>query len=342
MRIVVTHSICSLVILSALVGCDKPTPPPSKADKPAETTQPASRPSAAPATSQPTTQPAEASPTELIDEGWQLSNQGDHAEAEAVFRKATKAEKDAVRAQAYNGLGWALLNQQKPDPAVEAFEQCVEIEPTHPGALNGLGWIAYDAGQHDRAIAYWDKAITPDPARATASLAGLAMAYMHKKEYDKAADYYETWLEAEPENPDAKAGLARARKAAGLQPASAPAVLVITEEDADKTLTARLGQEVRIDLEGNATTGYAWVLVSLSGDAIEPTAHSENPDGTRQAKVTYTPAPNEGEKVGSGGTYSIVFRVVEPGQATVKMAYRRPWETDAKPARTFTAVISVK
>jgi len=43
-------------------------------------------------------------------------------------------------------------------------------------------------------------------------LNGLATTYMEKKDYAKAAEYYEMWLKAEPNNADAKAGLEKAKK----------------------------------------------------------------------------------------------------------------------------------
>jgi predicted secreted protein len=345
MRTALLHSIGSLIILLALLGCDKPTPPPAD-DESTPASQPAAsqpaEPASAPAAS---TAPPERTPAELIDEGWQLSNQGEHAQAEAVFRKAIEAGPEESSAEAYNGLGWALLNQNQSEPAAEAFQQCVEIEPTHPGALNGLGWIAYDAGQHDQAIAYWQRAIAPDPARATASLAGLGMAYMHKKEYEQAATIYQTWLKAEPDNADAKEGLDRAKQALGepaeSQPASAPAAVVVTEVQTGQDVQAVVGQEIRIELKGNATTGFAWALASLSGDAIEPTEYTTLPDETRQAKGTYTPDPAEDGQVGTAGVYAIVFHAVEPGRSSVKMVYHRPWEKDQSPAQTFELTVVV-
>jgi bla regulator protein BlaR1 len=144
----------------------------------------------------------------LAAKGWELWRQRKLPEAEDAFEKAVS--KDPTNANAWNGLGWAQQNQGKPLNAKASFEKCLEIQPKHAAALNGLGWIAKVQGKTDEAIAHWEKAIEAAP-NATAALNGLATTYMELKQFDKAAKYYKMWLKVEPDNPDAKAGLQKAK-----------------------------------------------------------------------------------------------------------------------------------
>lgn len=144
--------------------------------------------------------------------GWQLL-WGQHklAEAEAEFQKAV--EKDPTSAKAWNGLGWAQLNQGKPLNAKQSFEQCLAVNPKASAALNGLGYIAKGAGKNEEAIAYWKKAIVADPG-ATASLAGLAKTYEEMGQPKEAEKYYQMWLKAEPGSAEAKAALEKMKSRA--------------------------------------------------------------------------------------------------------------------------------
>ena len=58
---------------------------------------------------------------------------------------------------------------------------------------------------------YWKKAVQANP-KGTAALSGLARTHMERQEYDKAARYYEMWQMAEPDNSEAKTGLAKAKR----------------------------------------------------------------------------------------------------------------------------------
>ena len=144
----------------------------------------------------------------LIGEGWNLWKIREYSTAEEAFKKAV--EKDSANDRAYQGLGWAQLNQGKKANARDSFEKCVAINPKNSAALNGLGWIAHGEGDKEKAISWWEKAVEANPA-ATASLNGLTQAYMEKKDYEKAIKYYKMWLAAEPDNAEAKAGLAKAQ-----------------------------------------------------------------------------------------------------------------------------------
>ena len=147
----------------------------------------------------------------LIAEGWKLWGQRKLAEAEAKFKEAVR--NDPENDGAYQGLGWAQFNQGKSKNAEMSFKKCVKLNPNNSAALNGLGWIEHGKGNIEIAIKWWEKAVKASKGTATASLSGLTQVYMDRQEYAKAAQYYQMWLKAEPNNEDAKAGLEKARQA---------------------------------------------------------------------------------------------------------------------------------
>jgi tetratricopeptide (TPR) repeat protein len=139
-------------------------------------------------------------------QAWQLWNQQKFAEAEPLFQQAV--EKDPTNANAWNGLGWSLFNLSRPQAAQEAFEKCIQIDPTDARPLTAC-WIAKGQGQVDEAIKNWNRpSVLPS---GTAAINGLAMTCMEKKDYAKAAEWYQAWLKVEPSNADAKAGLEKAQ-----------------------------------------------------------------------------------------------------------------------------------
>jgi inhibitor of cysteine peptidase len=88
------------------------------------------------------------------------------------------------------------------------------------------------------------------------------------------------------------------------------------------------GEFLEIVLAENPTTGYRWHFTearapfcALVQDAFEP----------------------GGEGVpGHGGVHRWKFRAAEPGAGRIELVYRRSWERDAPPGRTFHLQIEVR
>jgi tetratricopeptide (TPR) repeat protein len=146
----------------------------------------------------------------LAAKGWRLWQQQKLPEAQETFTKAT--EKDPANANAWNGLGWSQWTQGLSLNANFSFEKCIALDPKHPAALNGLGQIAKSEGKIEKAIGYWESSTAP---QATGPMMGLAETYMELKKYDLAVKYYNKWLNAEPNNPEAKSGLKKAKQLEG-------------------------------------------------------------------------------------------------------------------------------
>jgi len=118
------------------------------------------------------------------------------------------------------------------------------------------------------------------------------------------------------------------------KPGPADVELAVSEDNALR-LTARKGQTVRIRLGGNATTGYEWALVSQT-DAKGKACDVLSPVG----KIEYQPHP-AGGKVGVGGEFLATFQAAKPGLAKLTFAYKRPWEKDKDPIKTFAVSVNV-
>lgn len=83
---------------------------------------------------------------------------------------------------------------------------------------------------------------------------------------------------------------------------------VADEETHMRTVGMRVGEVRDVALRGNATTGYAWRIVSVEGGSVVP-------EGKWRYKVSFP------FLTGSGGYFQHRFRAVEPGQTDVRMIY---------------------
>ena len=102
----------------------------------------------------------------------------------------------------------------------------------------------------------------------------------------------------------------------------------IDEQQDGQKVELSVDEELAIRLGENPTTGFRWKLESKGEpactlvDSINPTSSS-------------------GGRVGAGGIHTWKFRAAQPGEATIKLLYHRPWEKDEPPERTFTLHVNV-
>lgn len=137
-------------------------------------------------------------------QAWTLWQQQKYAEAEALFQKTV--DRDPENAEAWNGLGWSRFNEHMPLNAEDAFRKCLNLNSNHIAALNGMGWISKGRGDRAAAVQYWEHAVRVSP-QATAALRGLAITCLDAGDNAAAAKYFQMWLDAEPGNAEAQAGL---------------------------------------------------------------------------------------------------------------------------------------
>jgi predicted secreted protein len=102
-------------------------------------------------------------------------------------------------------------------------------------------------------------------------------------------------------------------------------------EPYDGRVTAVLGQVFTVTLESNPSTGYRWEWVDHQDSIVEQM-------GEAQFKPRETGDP---PLVGAGGWESFDFKAVQPGQMTLRLVYRRPWEEGVEPPKTFSLHVTV-
>jgi inhibitor of cysteine peptidase len=113
-----------------------------------------------------------------------------------------------------------------------------------------------------------------------------------------------------------------------LKAGSTPKTVTVTKEKAGQVIDLRPGDQVSITLEGNPTTGFMWetqpaVDQKILVQAGEPSFQADS------------------KAVGAGGTITLTFQAVDPGQADVNLVYHRPWETNVPPVQTFKITVVV-
>jgi inhibitor of cysteine peptidase len=96
-----------------------------------------------------------------------------------------------------------------------------------------------------------------------------------------------------------------------------------------KEVTLAAGGTLTVTLESNVTTGYSWNENANIGDktVMQQTDHKYQPPAT--------PIP------GAGGKEVWTFKALKTGKSRVSMEYRRPFEQNTAPAKTFTLTVVV-
>ena len=88
-----------------------------------------------------------------------------------------------------------------------------------------------------------------------------------------------------------------------------------------------LGQEFKIILQENPTTGFRWNPIS-SGEPV--------------CKLLDNAFDLDRDAIGNGGSHFWLFQAVKEGSGKVEFVYDRSWERDKLPARTFTLGVNVR
>ena len=99
----------------------------------------------------------------------------------------------------------------------------------------------------------------------------------------------------------------------------------------DTRINAKVGDQFVIQLESNATTGFAW---GISGTL--------NPSVVTKVRSTYIAGPNPKNMSGVGGTEKWTFKATGKGKGKIVMIYYRSFDKTAKPAQTVTFTVNVQ
>jgi len=77
-----------------------------------------------------------------------------------------------------------------------------------------------------------------------------------------------------------------------------------------------------VELQGNPTTGYAWVYIMSPEGILREISNEYSADKSGEAVV------------GSGGKFIFTFEALTKGEAELIFSYLRAWEVDTPAAKT--------
>jgi predicted secreted protein len=99
----------------------------------------------------------------------------------------------------------------------------------------------------------------------------------------------------------------------------------------DSYVPLKIGQKVIIEVEGNPTTGYIWIL--------------SNPNHLKKVKPLNLDEKNSTEyystntTIGAGGIYHFKFKAEEVGNDVLIFKYKRPWETESTDTKSVNLIV---
>jgi inhibitor of cysteine peptidase len=104
--------------------------------------------------------------------------------------------------------------------------------------------------------------------------------------------------------------------------------LMLDLHSSGQTVTVAPGDHLELRLEENPTTGFRWYVENDKNGILilEHDAFTRLSNGVS----------------GSGGTRDLVFKVAKQGQIMLRASYRRSWETQTPPHRTFELTVTAK
>ncbi len=115
----------------------------------------------------------------------------------------------------------------------------------------------------------------------------------------------------------------------GTAPKTLPPAATLTENDNGKDIDLTTSETLIVKLKSNPSTGYSWVVKG-------------NPSPLRLEKSTYRKGGGSAQKAGAPGVQVLRLSASTVGLATLNLEYRRPWEYNMPPAKTFTVRVDVR
>ena len=104
-------------------------------------------------------------------------------------------------------------------------------------------------------------------------------------------------------------------------------LVILNEAGSGKKVTLTKGISLVVNLPDNASTGFAWeatipAVIKLKSANVDP--------------------PKDKMAVGGGTIKHFIFTGAKPGKGTLKLIYRRSFEKNVPPAKTFQVEVTVK
>ena len=114
----------------------------------------------------------------------------------------------------------------------------------------------------------------------------------------------------------------------GCVPTSSGEAVTLDADDNGSTVTIPVSGSFTVSLASNPTTGYEWGLVDLTTSILENTDHQYVQDAAPPGMV------------GVGGTETWEFTGRSAGTTTLRLEYRRPWETEEE-VESFEVTVTI-
>jgi len=89
-------------------------------------------------------------------------------------------------------------------------------------------------------------------------------------------------------------------------------------------ITAKVGERFSIEVPSNPTTGYLWEADIPAGKA---------------RLVDHALPPASKQRIGGGGLERFTFEATAPGEFTIRMINKRPWESAAHKTENYQIVV---
>ncbi len=105
--------------------------------------------------------------------------------------------------------------------------------------------------------------------------------------------------------------------------------VTITDRENGKEIALPEGAKLVVQLMGNPTTGYSWVV---AGD----------PSPLYLLKTTRSKANPSKPALGAPRTQELKFAAASTGVSSLTLEYRRPWERDVTAAKTLSVKVEVR
>jgi inhibitor of cysteine peptidase len=100
--------------------------------------------------------------------------------------------------------------------------------------------------------------------------------------------------------------------------------------DNGSTLKLNTGDTLTITLDGNPTTGYLWVF----GAPFDP-------EMLVMTSESYSKPEGPKGMVGVPVKKTMTFKAFNAGRTGIQLEYRRPWERNEKPIKTFEVLVEI-
>ena len=105
-------------------------------------------------------------------------------------------------------------------------------------------------------------------------------------------------------------------------------VLLLKQEDNNRTAELRVGERFKVSLPENPSTGYTWAIDETDRHllALEGTTYLE---------------PDEGGFVGARGRRIFTFSAQQAGEVVLRLKYWRFWDGDASTTERYAATLKI-